>query len=380
MHVGPTILRFNLISFLFLSCFFRIDSYSQQTNRTLSESTIRQRLETLSRIDPRLAASSPRISQLLDETADALRLDPRLISLVKKFHLKGYEQELLDIALQQPDAPTAPQAISYLLDFGSLDRFAKRFKQDPTLLLLLLARNASDNALKLLIPVLVNEELKPEFRNRLLSNLCLKRQAAIRILEAVRTTDSKHKYAIAQSAHDALNQTPWTEIRNSFAALLPTIQDQRQAEAFNIIQLAVIEGSIEAGKNIFHNPENTCIKCHQIDGTGRDFGPALSEIGTKLGKDALFDAILNPSSGISFDYEGWNITLNSGDELTGIVLSKTETQWTIKNLLGQIVEVPMEEIFEKQKMTTSLMPSGLGQLLGKDKLVDLVAYLSTLGK
>ena len=41
-----------------------------------------------------------------------------------------------------------------------------------------------------------------------------------------------------------------------------------------------------------------CSKCHQINGTGTDFGPNLSEIGAKLAKKALYETILDPSAGI----------------------------------------------------------------------------------
>ena len=53
--------------------------------------------------------------------------------------------------------------------------------------------------------------------------------------------------------------------------------------------------------------------------TGIDFGPGLSEIGSKLPKAELYLAIVKPNAGVSFDYEGWTIRTRQGDVLAGIV-------------------------------------------------------------
>ena len=59
-----------------------------------------------------------------------------------------------------------------------------------------------------------------------------------------------------------------------------------------------------------------CFTCHQVNGQGVDFGPALSEIGTKLAKEAIYDSILNPSAGISFGFEGWVVKMKDGNTFT----------------------------------------------------------------
>ena len=53
-----------------------------------------------------------------------------------------------------------------------------------------------------------------------------------------------------------------------------------------------MKGDAKHGVEIFNN----CVICHRIGENGIDFGPNLSEIGTKLGKDAIYEAILSPVS------------------------------------------------------------------------------------
>ena len=50
----------------------------------------------------------------------------------------------------------------------------------------------------------------------------------------------------------------------------------------------------------------------------------------KLSKDGLWEAILHPSAGISFGYEGWDLKMKDGTQYSGIISSKTETDIEIK--------------------------------------------------
>jgi putative heme-binding domain-containing protein len=344
-----------------------------------SESTILKRLEAFSRITPQIYSKSPRIQQLVSETITALNEDPRSLKLIRKFKQNGHSSILLKIATNQAGTQVSDDAISYLLA-NEITEASSLIDLKDHVILKLLARNGSAPALTFLLPTLQDPKESLEKREALVRTLCTKKTSATLLLKALEKESPIENSALATAAVQALRQTPWTEVQSGFEALVPSTSTPTSIEEFDLVTLISTKGNIEAGREAFRSLEHTCVNCHVAEGVGNDIGPGLSEIGVKLGKDALFDAIINPSSGISFDYEGWNITLNSGDEVTGIVLSKTETQWTIKNLLGQTIEVPVGDIFETQKMTTSLMPSGLGHLLGENKLVDLVTYLSTLGK
>ena len=117
-----------------------------------------------------------------------------------------------------------------------------------------------------------------------------------------------------------------------------------------------------------------------MNGKGTDVGPQLTEIGTKLGKDALYESILDPSSGISFGFEAWSIELQNGDELFGLITSETADEVTVKSQTGVIAKAKKSEIAGRQKLATSLMPTGLQLTMSTQELVDLVEYLSTLKK
>ena len=111
-----------------------------------------------------------------------------------------------------------------------------------------------------------------------------------------------------------------------------------------------------------------------------DFGPRLSEIGTKLGKDAIYESILDPSAGISCGFEAGQFELKNGDEPFGIVASETADEVAVKTQNGITSKYKKSEIVKRDKMATSIMPTGLQLTMSQTDLVDLVEYLTTLKK
>ena len=138
------------------------------------------------------------------------------------------------------------------------------------------------------------------------------------------------------------------------------------------------KGDAVAGERVFNSPTVGCANCHRINGQGTDFGPDLSEIGTKLGKDALYESILDPSAGISFGYEAWQLELKDGENAYGLLVSETEAELALKTIGGIVTHYKKSEILKREKQKLSIMPSGLQQGMSRQELVDLVEYLTTL--
>ena len=111
-----------------------------------------------------------------------------------------------------------------------------------------------------------------------------------------------------------------------------------------------------------------------------DFGPKLSEIGSKLPKEGQYLAILHPDAGISFGYEGWEVKFKDGSSMTGIVSSKTETDLQMKFPGGVVQNYKMADVVSMKELDSSMMPSGLQESMSTQEMVDLVDYLSSLKK
>jgi putative membrane-bound dehydrogenase-like protein len=142
-----------------------------------------------------------------------------------------------------------------------------------------------------------------------------------------------------------------------------------------IPDLLKLKGDEKNGITLF---KNYCASCHQVNGEGMDYGPKLSEIGSKLSKEGQYLAILYPDAGISFGYEGWDVKLKDGTILRGMVTSKTETDWVFKMPDGSQQSYRVSDISTKKQIPNSLMPVGFHESMKEQELADLVAYLMTL--
>lgn len=142
-------------------------------------------------------------------------------------------------------------------------------------------------------------------------------------------------------------------------------------------ELVALKGNAKEGIKSFINQ---CSMCHQIDQNGIDFGPKLSEIGSKLSKDGLYLSILHPNAGIGFGYETYEIKTKSGDTYQGIVISKTETDVILKIPGGTIQNFKTSTLASVKQLPESLMPEGLADQMSTAELSNLIEYLTTLKK
>ena len=141
--------------------------------------------------------------------------------------------------------------------------------------------------------------------------------------------------------------------------------------------LLPLKANATNGKGVF---TNTCAVCHQVNNEGFDFGPKLSEIGSKYPKEGLLEAIVHPSKGISFGSEGWELKLKDGSTLTGIIASKTETDMIVKFPGGAKQNLKTSDVKSMKQLKVSMMPEGLYENMSSQDLANLLEYLSTLKK
>ena len=138
-------------------------------------------------------------------------------------------------------------------------------------------------------------------------------------------------------------------------------------------------GDAQRGKQLFETT-GTCAKCHKVRGEGKEVGPDLSEIGSKLSRDAMYVSILDPNAGISFNYETYLAALDDGSQVSGIVISQTDEEVQLRSAEAIVRKLPRHQIVALKKQTISLMPADLQKQLRAQDLVDIVEYLTTLKK
>ena len=138
-------------------------------------------------------------------------------------------------------------------------------------------------------------------------------------------------------------------------------------------------GDVANGAGVFQK-KNMCIVCHKVKGEGKDVGPDLSEIGSKLSREAMYVSILDPSAAISHNYESYAAVTDDGLVIVGLLVSETDESLTLRTQDGITKKLAKASLDEYEKLKVSLMPQDLQKLLTVQELVDLVEYLLTLRK
>jgi putative heme-binding domain-containing protein len=73
-------------------------------------------------------------------------------------------------------------------------------------------------------------------------------------------------------------------------------------------------------------------------------------------------------------FESTQLTLKDGGVGLGIVRSETADELVLALPGGVATKFARNQIAKREKLTTSMMPSGLNQALSQDDLVNLVEY------
>ena len=160
-----------------------------------------------------------------------------------------------------------------------------------------------------------------------------------------------------------------------------TVSDKQltPAELQAIAKDALAKGDAARGENIYRRAELACLTCHAIGGAGGKVGPDMTSIGASAPADYLVEALLYPNAKIKEGYHSVLITTKDELEFSGIVVSETDNEVIIRNAANQEVSVAKKNIAQRRN-GASLMPSGLVDALLPEERLDLIKFLSMLGR
>src|SRR5207244_11295273 len=145
------------------------------------------------------------------------------------------------------------------------------------------------------------------------------------------------------------------------------------------IALGSAKGSPERGAKLF--TELGCVQCHRMGKTGGAVGPDLTDVATRMAKqpsprEALLIELIEPSKVIDEKYRTHVLTLDSGRQLAGVIVSQTPEAVRIAANPAkpdEISEIPRTRIEEMRVTDVSMMPTGLLDALKQGEILDLLA-------
>lgn len=319
----------------------------------------------------------------LKAVLESVKGTAEFVELAGQYSVTAAQPELLALALQHPDEDMGVAAAGLLLKLGgktAVQPVLLNYNKDSTAskhLLEAIARVGSGPSVDLVQELALGPGFPAVLRKLAAARIGWTGTGEQRVLALLR----QHKVpqelipAVVASVDGAWMQS----VKDEAASYLPsgavTVANIRKEPVMDVISALTPDPG--KGKSIF---SSTCSTCHKAGATGFDFGPNLSEIGTKLPKEALLEAIVHPSAGIGFGYEGWNIRLKDGSSFSAIIVSKTETDLEVKFPGGARKQYKTRDIESMEQMKNSMMTEGLYAHLSDQDMADLLDFLSALRK
>ncbi len=136
----------------------------------------------------------------------------------------------------------------------------------------------------------------------------------------------------------------------------------------------------EIGESIYRRKSLNCMTCHALGGAGGLIGPDLSSLGTSTPTDNIIRSLLSPSESVKEGYELQKVTKKDGSVVMGYLVHNASTEVVLRNVAGQEVSIPKNQIEAHENVPGSLMPPGLTASLEREEFINLVGFLSKLGE
>jgi len=132
-------------------------------------------------------------------------------------------------------------------------------------------------------------------------------------------------------------------------------------------------GDWSRGRAVFYSDQAQCARCHQVRGEGGRIGPDLSNLVHRDYQSVLRD-LNDPSAAINPDYLPSVVELKDGRVLTGVPRTDGD-RIILGDQNGKETVLTKAQIEKLTPSPVSIMPKGLDQQLGPDKLRDLLTFL-----
>jgi len=133
-------------------------------------------------------------------------------------------------------------------------------------------------------------------------------------------------------------------------------------------------GDATRGRGVFER--RTCHRCHQVSG---HLGPELKGAVSRMSREDLLTAIVDPNLEVSPAFQTTVIATNSGQVYHGVIVYESPESTLLQTGPDTTVRITNTEASSQRKSNQSLMPTGLLDPLSDGELGDLFAYLKTLG-
>jgi len=336
-------------------------------------------VRSLERVPGKLTDTPEAVQQAVTRHIQSLRGTPAFLKLVARLRPAGVTEELIELAIGQDDS-TGVEAVRWLLGEGDgrTRVMATATGEDETPAVRLATRMGllgNPAAIELLADWAAQESLPYAVRSAAVRGLAASKLGVERLLQTAQAGTLVPDTRLL--AGGLLARSDQKEVRELAGKVLPLPVQADARPLPTVDELTGMKGDPQHGETLFRT-KATCANCHVVNGFGKQVGPDLSEIGSKLSAEAMYTSILDPSAGISHNYETYLALLDSGQVVSGMLINQTDDAVTIRTAEAIDRTIPREELLELKKSDKSIMPEDLHQTVDPQGLVDIVHYMLLL--
>ncbi len=158
------------------------------------------------------------------------------------------------------------------------------------------------------------------------------------------------------------------------------VRDWKMADLVNDLDQASKGRNFSRGQEAFAAAQ--CLACHRLGNEGGAIGADITAVASRFTRRDILESILDPSKVVSEQYQNMTITRKNGDDVTGRVLEENDQRVVVRTdpLKETSVEVRKSDIASRAPSKISPMPEGLVNILTKDEILDLLAYVESGGQ
>jgi putative heme-binding domain-containing protein len=161
----------------------------------------------------------------------------------------------------------------------------------------------------------------------------------------------------------------------ALVARLEKLANRPGAKPVELFADALRGGDARRGARVvFQAPAAQCTRCHSFGGAGANVGPNLSGVASRLQREQLLEALVDPSARIAPGFGPVQLTLKNGKKLFGTLKEETPTYVVVD--VGGDQRVAKSDIATRVNGPSAMPP--MGTLLTRREIRDVVEYLSTL--
>lgn len=159
----------------------------------------------------------------------------------------------------------------------------------------------------------------------------------------------------------------------------PLVKEYKTADLQPLLDQVSKGRNFAKGKEVFSQAQ--CIACHRYGDRGGAIGPDLTAVATRFKRQDILEASTEPSKVLSEQYANTTFAMSDGRVVVGRIAEETADKVVVKPnpLELETVTLNKSDIESRKLSNVSPMPTGLLNTFSETEILDLLAYMESLG-